>query len=324
MSLANPIYTEQGHCRDCYKCVRHCPVKAIRFERSQASIIPDHCIYCGMCVELCPVEAKRVRDDLNRAKLLVRRNAKVIASLDASFVTEFPGIRPGQLIRALKELGFYAVSEAALGAEEITAHCMELVRTSENRLWISAECPSVVELIRKHYAHLLPHLTPVLSSMTAHARLLQQHFGKDIGIVHLTPCIARKLEADDTSQQVDVALTFTLLRQWFEDRGLVLAELEETAEDVFVPHAAQNAPLYAVSGGMLMNLALAGGLEPFQTLAFSGVSPIMATLDGLQPSTSQTPLFLELLACDGGCVNGPRSEKRSKTASKFLDLKSYA
>jgi len=322
MNFQKPIYTEQGYCRDCYKCIRHCPVKAIRVENNQASIIADRCIYCGVCVDACPVGAKRVRDDLNRAKLLVRRKDKVVASLAPSFVSEFSGVRPGQLIKALKMIGFHAVSETALGAQEVSAACAELARTSTQQLFISTTCPSVVELVQKYYPDLSPFLTPFLSTMAVHARMLKREFGEDTGIVYLSPCIAKQLESDDSSMKVDVALTFTLLRQWFEDQGIALNEIQEGPEDIFLPEPSRDGALYPISGGMLQSMEVCGGLGKVQTMAFSGVQQIMTALEGIRDSAE--PLFLELLACDGGCVNGPRSHKRSGTASKMLEILRYA
>lgn len=324
MNFQKPIYTEQGYCRDCYKCIRHCPVKAIRVENNQASIIPERCIYCGICVDACPVGAKRVRDDLNRARLLVRRKDKVVASLAPSFVSEFPGIRPGQLVHALKMLGFHAVSETALGAQEVSAACAELVRTSDQNLFISTTCPSVVELIQKYYPELDPFLTPFLSTMAVHARMLKKWFGEDTGIVYMSPCIAKQLESDDPGMKVDVALTFTLLRQWFEDMGIVLSEIQEDPEDVFLPELSKDGALYPISGGMIQSMEVCGGLGDVQTMAFSGVHQIMSALEGIQEAPFKTPVFLELLACDGGCVNGPRSHKRSGTAAKMQEILRYA
>ncbi|WP_005037180.1 [Fe-Fe] hydrogenase large subunit C-terminal domain-containing protein [Holophaga foetida] len=324
MNFQKPIYTEQGYCRDCYKCIRHCPVKAIRVENNQASIIPERCIYCGICVDACPVGAKRVRDDLNRAKLLVRRKDRVVASLAPSFISEFSGIRPGQLIHALKMLGFHAVSETALGAQEVSAACAELARTSGNKLFISTTCPSVVELIQKYYPGLSPYLTPFLSTMAVHARMLKREFGGDTGIVYLSPCIAKQLESDDPSMKVDVALTFTLLRQWFEDLGIVLNEIQEDPEDIFLPEPSRDGALYPISGGMLQSMEVCGGLGEVKTMAFSGVQQIMTALEGIHEAPFKDPLFLELLACDGGCVNGPRSHERSGTASKMLEILRYA
>ncbi len=121
MNYLNPIYTEKRECQDCYKCLRNCPVKAIKIESGYASVIPELCILCGQCVEICPSGAKRVRDDLPQARQLLALKPRVIVSLAPSFVSEFPGVTPGQMIGALKKLGFFGVSETALGAQQVSA-----------------------------------------------------------------------------------------------------------------------------------------------------------------------------------------------------------
>ena len=128
MRVHSPIETRLAECQDCYKCVRHCPVKAIKVENDAASIVRDLCIYCGTCVDVCPVDAKQVRDDGTRLKHLLKLKEKVIVSLAPSYVAEFKGISAGQLIRGLKKLGFHGVSETALGAEEVSAHVAELLK----------------------------------------------------------------------------------------------------------------------------------------------------------------------------------------------------
>ena len=64
MERLNPIYTQERECQDCHKCIRECPVKAIRVEDGYARVVPELCIMCGNCVLACPSSAKRVRDDL--------------------------------------------------------------------------------------------------------------------------------------------------------------------------------------------------------------------------------------------------------------------
>ena len=76
-----PIYTEPENCQDCYKCIRECPVKAIRIEDNKAYIIEERCIYCGHCTQVCPTEAKKVRDGISRARMTLEKFPKVILSL---------------------------------------------------------------------------------------------------------------------------------------------------------------------------------------------------------------------------------------------------
>ncbi|NTV76044.1 MAG: 4Fe-4S binding protein, partial [Holophaga sp.] len=123
MNNEMPIFTEKTQCQDCYKCVRQCPVKAIKVQNGSAQVIPERCVFCGTCVNVCPVGAKKVRDDLYRARLLLKRRPKVVASLAPSFVSEFPGVAPGSMVAALKALGFWGVSETALGAQQVSGAC---------------------------------------------------------------------------------------------------------------------------------------------------------------------------------------------------------
>ena len=87
-----PIFTQETECQDCSKCVRYCPVKAIRISEGKAKIIPEYCVACGSCVRVCPAKAKRVRNDLDKVKELLASKDKVFASLAPSFVSEFPDI----------------------------------------------------------------------------------------------------------------------------------------------------------------------------------------------------------------------------------------
>src|SRR6185369_15935099 len=121
MSIA-PIYTEKSECQDCFKCLRECPVKAIKVQGGCATVVPEYCIFCGHCVEVCPNGAKKVRDDVVLTRKMLESTPRTIASLAPSFICEFPGVTPPQLIAAIKKLGFWGVSETALGAQCVSAN----------------------------------------------------------------------------------------------------------------------------------------------------------------------------------------------------------
>ncbi|MBQ6793372.1 MAG: 4Fe-4S binding protein, partial [Butyricimonas sp.] len=173
-----PIYTEPDNCQDCYKCIRECPVKAIRMENNQASIIEDRCIYCGHCTQVCPTGAKKIRDGLTRAKLTLTQNPKVILSLAPSYVSEFEGVHSSVLIAAIKRLGFTSVSETALGAEIVTDRTERFLEEAESGVYISSACPVVVEYIRKYSPDHVRFITPIISPMLAHAKILKQLYGE--------------------------------------------------------------------------------------------------------------------------------------------------
>ena len=116
-----PVHTVYEKCLDCYKCIRMCPVKAIKVVKGQAHIMHDRCICCGRCVTNCPTHAKRYRSDVETVKLLISGNKKVVVSLAPSFVSDLPGWTSQTIIAALKKLGIHAVSETALGADFLSA-----------------------------------------------------------------------------------------------------------------------------------------------------------------------------------------------------------
>ncbi|WP_332446595.1 4Fe-4S binding protein, partial [Sphaerochaeta sp.] len=87
--MIHPIYTELTECRDCYKCVRGCPVKAIQVKDGSAVVVKDRCIYCGHCVDICPSHAKKIRNDLARVRQFLTGGRAVYCSLAPSAAAEF-------------------------------------------------------------------------------------------------------------------------------------------------------------------------------------------------------------------------------------------
>lgn len=323
MNTQKPIYTEKARCQDCYKCVRTCPVKAIRVENESAMVMAERCIYCGTCVATCPSGAKKVRDDMGRARLLMKRRERAYLSLAPSWVAEFKGLDPARMVAAVKRLGFKGVSETALGAQEVTAACAALLKVGTPSVHISTACPSVVDLVRRYrpeHAHLL---TPLLSPMLAHAKLLHREFGEDIGIVFAGPCIAKKEEADHAPHLMDLAITFEGLRRWFDTLGIDPYAEVPGPDDHFVPRTAGEGSLYPMDGGMNTGIQRLTTGSDVRFMSFSGITNVQDALDGLDGVALRHPLFLELLACEGGCINGPRMTRHCGTALKRLDIEGH-
>ena len=323
MNYLNPIFTEKRECQDCYKCLRHCPVKAIKVEGGYASVMPELCILCGQCVEVCPNGAKRVRDDLPQARQLFTLKPRVIASLAPSFVSEFPEWRTAQLIHALKRLGFAGVSETALGAQEVSAQAAALLTSEPHRVLFSSACPTVVSFLQKHQPAQARFLTGLLSPLLTHCKMLRQVLGTEIGTVFIGPCIAKKLEAREHPELLDVALTFDDLRRWLEQEKLDPASLIETADDCFIPERSAEGAWYPVDGGMIAGMKTVCPVNDCSYMAFSGLGAIERAVEGLDQAPLPGGLFLELLACEGGCVNGPRTARRSGTAAKRCRILRY-
>ena len=316
MNYLNPIYTEKRECQDCYKCVRNCPVKAIKVEGGYASVVPELCILCGHCVEVCPNGAKKVRDDLAQARQLLAMKKPVYVSLAPSFVCEFPDVKPAQMIRALKQLGFSGVSETALGAEQVSAQAAALLQQHPDKVLISSACPTVVAYLQKHQAGGPELLTGLLSPLLTHCKMLRQTFGQDIGVVFVGPGIAKKIEAGQHPELLDVVLTFEDLRRWLDQEKIAPEQLAGTAKDRFLPETAAEGAWFPVDGGMIAGMKSTCAVNDCSLMAFSGLGAIRKALDGIGEMKPDEGLFLELLACEGGCVNGPKVGRRDATVVK--------
>ena len=326
MNFLYPIYTEQTECQDCYKCIRQCPVKAIRVENGHAMVVSELCIMCGNCVINCPAKAKHVRDDIQKAKQLIRLRKRVIASLAPSFASEFSEYSPEQIVAALKKLGFWGVSETALGADFVSSHLSEEFNKMEKdkngqKLFLSSACPSVVEFIKQYMSSYAPYITDCASPLLAHARYLKKIYGSDIGVIFIGPCIAKKGEADSFSE-IDAAITFENLRKWISKEGITPYNCSPKEDDRFIPQKAAQGALYPVGGGMIASVNNYG--NPIRSMSVSGIGLIKEALEGLDVSGLKEPLFMELLACKGGCINGPVTKQKAASALRHVQLMQYA
>jgi iron only hydrogenase large subunit-like protein len=317
MNKEHPVYTIVNECQDCCKCVRHCPSKAIKVVDGRASVIPELCVSCGLCVKICPAGAKHIRNDLPRAQYLLEEKKNVYAAIAPSWRTNYPGVSDKQLIKGLKELGFTGVSETALGAELVSAATGELLDKSDSGIFISSACPAAVDYIRKYLPHQTKNITPVLSPLLTHATLLKRKYGKNIGIVFFSPCAAKKTEADNHPDLVDVALTFKDLDLWLKENHIKLTKLQ-TSRETFVPRTAQEGRLYSMEGGMIDTLRKNGKQEKNYYMSVTGLTSIDRLLGNENIYCPDMKIFIECLACEGGCVNGPAMEKSGGTLNDII------
>ena len=311
-----PIYTEINNCRDCYRCVRHCPVKAIQIKDAHAEIIYDRCTFCGTCVTECPNSVKVIRNDVDRVKMAFLSSRKVIVSLAPSYVSEFIGYEDN-FIRALYRLGFDAVSETAIGAELVSRALDMYMEDHGQAPFISTACPSVVQMVRKYFPEDIDALAPVPSPLQTHSAYLRRLYGNNIVIVFIGPCIAKKVEADEHPGYPDIALTFKEVRQWLEEENIDLANMDTGVPVDFIPAKAGKAAIYPIENGQIETSRIWENRFIEQSaLSVSGIMRVMSSLHG-----THTDDFLETLNCDGGCINGPGT---SHNDSALIRKKSVA
>ncbi|SHJ61660.1 [Fe-Fe] hydrogenase large subunit C-terminal domain-containing protein [Desulfofundulus thermosubterraneus] len=301
-----PITTVADRCRDCYRCIRSCPVKAIRIEaendKLRARIVEDLCVLCGRCVLTCPQGAKKVTSRLERVKELLACGGPVVASVAPSFAAVLPTDHALALPALLKALGFALVQQTSWGAELV---CRAQKQLPKDRSYISTACPVVVNLVEKYYPELIPMLVPLVSPMVAHGRWIKQAYPQS-RVVFIGPCIAKKDEARQFPDAVDEVLGFDELWRWLEAEGLSPGQF--VPGDFDPPHP-QRAILFPVEGGELHTLSLSTDMLDTRVVAISGLVNCIDFLSQLQRGEiKHPPAFMELLACSGGCIAGPLME----------------
>jgi iron only hydrogenase large subunit-like protein len=320
MISLHPIYTEKTTCRDCYKCVRNCPVKAIRVEDHSAEIKVERCVSCGNCFKVCPANAKIIRNDLAWSRYLIQ-NENVAASVAPSFIAEFPTISFKQLAAALTSLGFKYVSQAAAGAAVVNTLTAQFLNHQTSGIYYSTSCPSVVETIAKYFPHLQASLIPVPSPMTVHARLLRQKLGEETKVIFIGPCASKKHEAELVNDSADAVITFAELREWFKLQKINIENTESQPQVIdFEEHLAAEYPLH---GGMISGLKPLLQNSKISLVSASGLDRIYQSLSKLT-DTHKGFLFCESLACDNGCLNGPGMTNTDSDFIKAAHISTYA
>ena len=295
-----PVYTIENKCQDCYKCVRHCHCKAIRIVDGKASVIADSCVACGECVKVCPSHAKKIRSELSRIRQMLGDGSKVFASVAPSFPAYFPGVSIGQLASALKKLGFTGVAETALGAQAVSCQVAGFLKKTDLPLVISSACPACVDYIRKYNPEFTANIVPLLSPVMAHCKMIKEQFGSDSKVIFFGPCAAKKNEADRNPEIFSLAATFSVLAELLEENGIIPIMEKESP---LAMESAGEGRFYAVEGGM--NDTLRDDNHDVRYISVSGLNNLDRMLKRYHGSVGKRKIFLEALACPGGCINGP-------------------
>ena len=316
----NVLEVHDASCRDCHRCLRECSVKAIAFEDDQAKIIDEKCIYCGKCVNVCPQDAKVPRNEIELFSNYLKSEDKVAVSLAPSFAAAFNLDSAYRIVGALKKLGVDIVAETSQAAEYVASEYQDLVADNFKSL-ISSCCPAVVNLVEKHYPQLISYLSPIISPMNLHAELLKKKYGKDIKVVFIGPCIAKIDEAENHQGEynIDAVLTFDYLKEFLKNKSVSPYEQEIISFD---EPCFSNASSYPLERGAIKTAALDQGLESTDIISMSGVKDCVEVLEDLKKG-SLNARFIELLACEGGCINGPAVDKNISTAKREQLTKKY-
>lgn len=299
----NVINFVKANCKNCYRCIRVCPVKAIRIKNEQAEIINNACILCGNCLKECPQNAKTIKNDVYKIKAMIREGATVAVSLAPSYPWALPLDKPKRLISAIKKLGINIVQPTSLGAMLISEAYQQLIDHGQMKNIITTACPTICDMIEKYYPDLVPYMAPVVSPMIAHGRMLKKLYGNHVKVIFIGPCISKKREITDirNDDAIDVAITFEELIGWLEEEGIVPCQCDVQDFDNIGPLSAD---AYPVPNGIISTLRFENPSAPYYPLSVDGIKEAAELFLALR-SNKIDGLFVEIHGCHGGCLKGP-------------------
>lgn len=301
---SNFLTLKKSNCKNCYKCIRHCPVKSIRFSANQAHIIGNECILCGQCFVVCPQNAKEIASELEKVKVLIQSGDPVFVSLAPSFIANYDGIGINGMRSALKKLGFADAEETAIGATIVKTEYERMLAAETRDVVISSCCHSVNLLVQKYFPDEIKNLADVLSPMQAHAEDIKRRH-PNAKVVFVGPCVAKKDEAEYYNGIVDAVLTFEEVTEWLKAEKI---ELVADMDD----YEKSRARFFPTTGGILKTMARQAD---YTYLAIDGVENCIAALKDIE-SGKIHKCFIEMSACVGSCVGGPVMEKYRRSPVK--------
>ena len=312
--MANSLTFKKSNCKNCYKCIRHCPVKSIRFSGNQAHIIGNECIYCGQCFVVCPQNAKEISSELEKVKVLIQAGVPVVASIAPSFVANYDNVGIASMRDALKQLGFYDAEETAIGATIVKNEYERMLKEDNRDIIITSCCHSINLLIQKHYPFALPYLADVVSPMQAHCDDIKKRI-PGAKTVFIGPCVAKKDEAETVAKSVDAVLTFEELTQWLREEKVELREEKDITPE-------SKTRFFPTAGGVLKSMVK--DAPGYTYLAFDGVENCISAICNIA-SGKIHKCFIEMNACVGGCIGGPVMEKyRDTPIENYIAVSQYA
>ena len=313
--MPNCLTLKKSNCKNCYKCIRHCPVKAIRFSGNQAHIIGNECILCGQCFVVCPQNAKQIVDETEKVRVLLQSGNPVVVSLAPSFVANYDGVGINAMRDALQKLGFYDVEETAIGATIVKKEYERMLKEDERDIIITSCCHSINLLIQKYFPAELEYLADVVSPMQAHCMDIKKRF-PNAKTVFIGPCVSKKDEAEHYEGIVDAVLTFEELTQWLKEANIELKkEMDSDPES--------RARFFPTTGGILKTMTQ--DAPGYTYLALDGVENCIDALRDIE-SGKIHKCFIEMSACVGSCIGGPVMEKYHRTSAvkDYITVSNYA
>ncbi len=314
------ISAEREKCTGCYTCVHSCAAKAIRVRERLPEVIEERCIACGHCIQICLAKAKRVESDIEIVWQLLEKGQPVIALLSALFPASFTEVNPGQMVAALKKLGFSEVVEGSFGAELVCHEYTRLIGENNGKPVLSSTCPAVVSYITKYYTQLIDNLAPIVSPMIAAGRVIKWQYNPQAKVVFVGACVAEKAEAKDerVAGVIDAALTFAELKEMFHTKGIT-PDTDERGQ--FSGPKPNLGRLFAIPGGLLKAAGLSDDILANEIINACGKDYVPNILREFAEGNI-TARFINLCFCEG-CIDGPVTDNELSVFKRREIISNY-
>ncbi len=317
------VKLEPELCKGCINCIKRCPTQAIRVRNGKAQINSKFCIDCGECIRICPHHAKTASYD----KLdTIRQYEYAVALPPPSLYSQFNNLDDVNIVlNALKLMGFDDVFEVSAAAEIVSEATRSYIKEHESNLpFISTACPSVVRLIRVRFPNLIPQLLPINPPVEVAACMAAQRAmevtglpREKIGVFFLSPCPSKvayvKAPLGTEKSQVDHVLA---IKEVYPQLLAYMKAVEDDAEEI--SESGKIGISWGRSGGE------ASGLFTDRYLAADGIENVIRVLEDLEDQKFANLEFVELNACNGGCIGGVLTVENPYVAEvKLKRLRKY-
>jgi len=299
---------KKATCKDCYKCVRLCPVKAIRIKNEHASFVAKDCILCGRCTSSCPQRAIKMFSDLEKVKAFLSEDIYTAAIISPAYLGIYDKASVDALIQGLYQLGFNAVHKTQEGSRMVNNAYKELLRENKMDNIITSFCPAINQLVEKYHPDMIPYMAPIVSPMIAQGKFLKESKGSHIKVVSITSCLADSVEATKdarTKGYIDAVISFKDVKAWLLQSDVQLGSIDGYHPDSVYSPTIDDA--YAARGGTALAIeAISGSSQNYRSLVVDSIEECVALFDSIRRHEIKKCL-IEAASCKGGCIDGPVS-----------------
>lgn len=283
------------NCKNCYACIRVCPVNAIEIKNEQARIIEERCIVCNACYLACPQKNRLSTSEVPIVKHYIKNKEIVVASIAPSFAAVF-GENSHKIPSVLRKLGFSYIEETLVAAQPIIDEYFKYINKDDNKNYITTLCPSIINLVEKHYPDLIDNLIPIISAVACHGRCIKQKYGENVKVVFIGPCLGKKDEAR-FEDSVDAVITLQELEKWIKEENINFENFEESSFDA-ISHYKRVYPFVSANTDYFFD-----STKNKEVVPVDGVTDCIDTIKAILNKKVSNVVF-DMNFCESGCIKG--------------------